>query len=58
MHSDGSGELGWVCTFKGITHDQTEPGDPQANGIAEGFVQISRLGIATLLAQAGLTHPY
>ena len=58
VHSDGSGELDWVCRYEGITHDQTEPGDKQSNGIAEGFVQISKLGSATVLYQAGLTHVY
>ena len=57
-HSDGSGELKWVCKYEGITHDVTEPGDAQSNGIAEGVVQISKLGTTVALRQAGLPHAY
>ena len=55
MHSDGSGELEHVCKFEGITHSTIETGDHAANGIAEGHIQLAKLGAATLLAQAGLT---
>ena len=48
----------WVCKYEGISHDQTEPGDPQSNGIAEAYIGISRLGTITNLRQAGLPHPY
>ena len=57
-HSDGSGEIDWVCYWEGISHDITAPGDAQSNGIAEGFVNITKVGTAALLSQAGLTHPY
>ena len=56
-HSDGSGELGWVCKYEGISHDVTEPGDAQSNGIAEGMVQITKMGATAALCQAGLPHP-
>ena len=57
-HSDNSGELDWVCRMEGISHDVTETGDAQANGIAEGIVQLCKLGTAVALAQAGLPHAY
>ena len=56
--SDGSGEFGWVCKVEGISHDKTQPGDAQSKGIAEGFVQVSKLGTTAALCQAGLPHPY
>jgi hypothetical protein len=57
-HSDGSGELAWVCKYEGISHDTSEPGDPQSNGVAEAYVGISKFGTRTNLRQAGLPHPY
>ena len=57
-HSDGSGELAWVCKYEGISHDKTEPGDAQSNGVAEAYVGISKFGTRTNLRQAGLPHPY
>ena len=47
-----------MCKYEGISHDITEPGDAQPNGIAEGFVQITKLGTTAALCQAGLPHPY
>ena len=57
-HSDGSGELGYVCKWGGISHDTSEPGDPQANGVAEAYVGISKHGTRACRRQAGLPHPY
>ena len=53
MHSDGSGELENVCNYEGMTHSTIETGDHAANGVAEGHIQIAKLGAATLLTQAG-----
>ena len=58
LHSAGAGGLDWVCRNAGITHNTSEPGDPQGNDIAEDFVQLVKLGTAAALCQSWLTHDY
>ena len=58
MYSDGSKEIANACRLEQVPHTACEPGDKQANGIAERQVQEIKLTTASNLAQAGLPHPY
>ena len=58
VYSDGSGELAVACRLDHTLHQESQSGDKQSNGIAERQVQEAKLGTATNLAQAGITHPY
>ena len=58
LYSDGSQEIANAARLDGTPHTACEPGDKQANGIAERQVQEIKLCTASNLAQAGLPHPY
>ena len=49
---------GVVANSDRVPHDCSEPGDPQANGLAERHVQEVKYGVAACLGQAGLPHKY
>ena len=58
LYTDGSGELEVVANSDRVPHDSSEPGDPQASGLAERHVQEVKYGVAACLGQAGLPHKY
>ena len=58
MYSDNSDEIEIACRLEHIIHDTCQPGDKQANGIAERQVQEVKLGTAANLEQAWMPHAY
>ena len=58
LYTDDSQELKMIAAHDHIPHDTSEPGDPQANGIAERHVQEVKYGTAAALDQSGLPHKY
>ena len=58
LYTDCSQELNLIARMYSIPHDTSEPGDPQANGLAERHVQETKYGTASGLGQAGLPHGF
>ena len=58
LYTDGSDELKAIADIDLVPHDSSEPGDPQANGMAEQHVLEVKQGVAAPPSQAGLPHKY